>query len=279
MKIIMTLLVRDEEDIIRQNIDFHLSQGVDFIIATDNLSEDSTPDILKEYEKRGKLRYIFEERDNYNQHEWVTRMARMATLDYGADWVINNDADEFWWPLKGSIREAISSLPHSKNIIQAQRRNFVYLGMIKEDRPFYERMLYKEICSKNVLGKPLPPVVAHRGNEDVVVAQGNESVRGIGNQNIVEDLIEVFHFPIRTKTQFINKIKKGGSAYKNNTELPKETGITWKKLYEIYFEDGHLDEYLRTKAYDKLRLNKDLLSGMLIRDDRLKKFLCNLYTS
>ena len=52
MKIIMTLLVRDEEDVLRQNIDFHLSQGVDFIIATDNLSVDSTKDILKEYENR-----------------------------------------------------------------------------------------------------------------------------------------------------------------------------------------------------------------------------------
>ena len=73
MKIIMTLLVRDEEDILKQNIDFHLSQGVDFIIATDNLSVDSTKNILKEYEYHGKLRYIFEERDNYNQHEWVTK--------------------------------------------------------------------------------------------------------------------------------------------------------------------------------------------------------------
>ena len=30
MKLIMTMLVRDEEDVLRANIEFHLAQGVDF---------------------------------------------------------------------------------------------------------------------------------------------------------------------------------------------------------------------------------------------------------
>lgn len=49
----MTLLVRDEQDIIRENIEFHLSQGVSFFIVTDNLSADGTAAILKEYEEMG----------------------------------------------------------------------------------------------------------------------------------------------------------------------------------------------------------------------------------
>ena len=36
MKLVMTLVVRDEVDIIRQNIDFHLARGVDYLIAVDN---------------------------------------------------------------------------------------------------------------------------------------------------------------------------------------------------------------------------------------------------
>lgn len=65
-KLVMTLLVRNEEDIVRYNIDFHLSKGVDFIIATDNGSTDSTRDILKEYEKRGVLHLIDENTHNHN---------------------------------------------------------------------------------------------------------------------------------------------------------------------------------------------------------------------
>ena len=96
MKLVMTLLVRDEQDIIRENIEYHLAQGVDFFIATDNRSVDATTNILKEYEARGLLHYIYEGSDDYSQHAWVTRMARMAYKEFGADWVINNDADEFW---------------------------------------------------------------------------------------------------------------------------------------------------------------------------------------
>ena len=53
MKLVMTLLLRDEEDIVRENLDFHLAQGVDRVIVTDNGSEDGTVEILREYEARG----------------------------------------------------------------------------------------------------------------------------------------------------------------------------------------------------------------------------------
>ncbi len=59
-KLVMTLLARDEGDIIRRNIEFHLSHGVDFIIATDNASSDNTRDILTEYKNKGKL-YLIDE--------------------------------------------------------------------------------------------------------------------------------------------------------------------------------------------------------------------------
>src|SRR5262245_51551113 len=106
----MTLLVRDEQDILRANIEYHLAQGVDSFIVTDNRSVDATARILKDYEARGKLRYIFEASDDYNQYAWVTRMARLAYSDLGADWVINSDADEFWWPKHGTLRDTFAGV-------------------------------------------------------------------------------------------------------------------------------------------------------------------------
>ena len=121
----MTLLVRDEEDVLEANITYHLEQGVDLLIVTDNLSVDGTRDILESYEKAGHLHYILETDDDFSQSDWVTRMARMASTDYGADWVINNDADEFWWPKEGNLKSTLEAIPESIEWVWARRMNFV----------------------------------------------------------------------------------------------------------------------------------------------------------
>ncbi len=50
MKLVMTLLVRNEEEILEANLDYHLAQGVSFVIVTDHGSTDATPEILEGYE-------------------------------------------------------------------------------------------------------------------------------------------------------------------------------------------------------------------------------------
>lgn len=276
MILVMTLIVRDEEDILKENIDFHLSQGVDFIIATDNCSVDSTKEILKKYESEGKLLYIYEGDDNYNQHKWVTRIARIAVSDYGADWVINNDADEFWWPRENTLKKTFAALPSKCNVIQAHRNNFVHVYAEDDSIPFYKTMIFREVVSLNPIGKLLPPKQAHVGNRNVVVNQGNHSVDGIGQQNVIEGEIEIFHFPIRSHRQILNKIVKGGVAYARNDELPKGVGIALRTLYSEYIKNGNIDEYHQSQRYDKARLSSELKTRKIVTDTRLKNYLTNL---
>ena len=106
MKLVMTLLARDEADIVDAQIAFHLNAGVDLVIATDNRSEDGTTEILERYAHDGHLHLIREEGDDLRQTEWVTRMARLAATEFAADWVLNTDADEFWCARGGSFQRA-----------------------------------------------------------------------------------------------------------------------------------------------------------------------------
>jgi hypothetical protein len=95
MKLVLTVLARDEVDVIDAQLGFHLNAGVDYVIATDNNSQDGTTEILEEYEREGVVHLIREPAEGLRQGEWVTRMARLAAVEFGADWVINSDADEF----------------------------------------------------------------------------------------------------------------------------------------------------------------------------------------
>ncbi len=276
MQLVMTLLVRDEEDVLRANIDFHRAQGVDFFIVTDNKSEDSTPNIIRAYEQQGIAKYIYEGDDNYNQSVWVTRMARLAATDYGADWVINNDADEFWWPRNGNLLSIFASLAPAQTHLVAQRHDFVALN--QEASAFCHDMVYRKRVSLNTIGKPLPPKVAHRAHPQAEVAQGNHWAELPGEPGIVNDLVDIFHFPLRSYAQFTNKIIKGGQAYERNTTHNANVGSTWRKLYEEYKRNGLVDFY-RKQSCSPEEVAQELRAGNLISDRRLSDYIYMLERS
>lgn len=270
MKLILTLLVRDEEDIIRENILFHLNHGVDFIIATDNKSVDSTPEILKEFEKQGVLEYIFEPADDYSQWKWVTRMARLAATKYHADWVINADADEFWFPHQGSLKDALAKIPKDISVVGVKRNNFVTVN--RKHKHFYMDMLYREKVSLNSMDEPLPGKVCHRAFKNVVVRQGNHYIAQPENLQVAnKSEIEILHFPVRSFPQFENKIKLGGAAIQRNNELDKTICKTWRNLYDEYRENG-LEHYYQSQVMTKGDIEEGLKNGSLIVDTRLPDF-------
>lgn len=72
LKLIMTLVVKDEEDIIESNIRFHKAMGVDGFIVTSHNSTDRTNEILEDLKREGIiLEIIYETDPAYHQEKFV----------------------------------------------------------------------------------------------------------------------------------------------------------------------------------------------------------------
>lgn len=267
----MTLLIRDEDDILRENLLYHLSQGIDFFIVTDNLSVDNSPNILREFESQGVVHLINEKDDNYSQAIWVTRMARLAKSKFNADWVINSDADEFWWPKNGSIKSTLEKISEKYGVINVPRHNFV--PRVDTAMQILEFMVVRHVQSQNSLGQTLPSKICHRGLEDVEIQQGDHSVSSSSELMIFpESPFEIFHFPIRTYARFENKIAKGGAAYGRNKVLPTTVGSTWRKLYDDW-KEGRLTDSFLCEALTDAEIDLGMSQKTLIVDRRLRDYL------
>lgn len=280
MNIVLTILCRNEADIIADVINFHRNNGVDFIIATDNSSDDGTTDILLEYQKHGCLHLISEPEFTHDQAVWVTRMARMAAVEFNADWVINTDADEFWWPANGSLKETFAAIAADIDLLEVNRTNFV--PILQEEGSYLDRMTIRETRSYNSFGAPLPPKVCHRAYADINVADGNHKVTrsdSLPMKKSTEHDLEILHFPLRTYQQFERKIHYGAEALMRN-ERVNTTGIggTWRYLYDEYYLKGKLLDYYKSQCPPADEIAAGLREGRYVTDRRLKQFLAGIDT-
>ena len=270
MRLVMTLLVRDEQELLAANLDYHLRQGVDFVLVSDHGSTDATPDILADYVNRGLARVLPVEGEAKDQGTWVTRMARLAAAEHEADWVLNNDADEFWWPLAGTLKDMLGLIPPRYGQLAVPRHNFIARAGAG---PFWERMVIREARSQNLVGRELEPNAIHRGHPEVVVELGNHWVRAPGLAPAPAlPLIEVFHFPIRTWEQFEHKVAREGRGLLALRDRDPEVGRDALTLYELH-RRGDLADYFAQSILDEQRIEAGVARGELVLDRRLERFL------
>lgn len=266
MKLMMTLLVRDEIDIVESQLSYHLNAGVDFVIATDHDSHDGTTEVLESHEREGHL-HLIRERGRFRESAWRTRMARLAASDHGADWVINTDADEFWMPRDGSLKEILASIPASYGIVWALTNHF--LPRSGDCRAFFERMTVR-LSSFVAINDPTSPYrphakAAHRGVTDIMVRHGAH----LANSPSLRPLrdwypLDVCHFPFRSPAQYERKGVRGVRDSKPLGQYVKAA---------LAREVGRVENVYGRLAIDDATLERGLASGFLVEDTRLRDAL------
>jgi hypothetical protein len=295
MKLVMTLLARDEADIVDAWLAFHLNAGADFVVATDNRSTDGTTEILERYAREGQVRVIHEPGEDLRQDEWVTRMARLAATEHGADWVINSDADEFWWPRGASLRDMLAAVPPRYGTVGAFLRMFVPRPSLRQtgkplarspgraepnlggDGSFAERMTVRfsalaPINDPASLYKPIRKVI-HRGHPEIRVTRGNHALidspfaplRGWYP-------VEAFHFPLRSPEQCAHKAELQGTAFENIARAPTAYHAN---MFEA-LKSGTIDDYYESLVVPDDEVERGVEAGRLVVDTRLRDALQQL---
>jgi hypothetical protein len=262
----MTLAVRDEVDIIDANIRYHLDAGVDFVIATDHRSRDGTTEILRRYERDGSLQLIRRDDEAFRQMEWVNEMARLAATSHGADWVINADADEFWWPHSGTLQDVFAAVPARYGAIRGAWRHFV----LRPERPvpFHERMVVRRAPALDSTDPYCANAkVAHRADPNVHVSRGNHDAFGERLSLLREWVpLEILHFPIRSREHLETKYptKQEGHRLAGWDLVPLHVARIAESLQE---DPGEL---YRSLLVDDAACEQGVAAGLLTVDTRLR---------
>jgi glycosyltransferase involved in cell wall biosynthesis len=281
MKLVVTVMVRDEVDIIAAMVEHHVAQGVDLIIATDNGSVDGTTEVLQRYADRGVLELHHDPVQRKQQHSVVTGMARRAHTEHGADWVINADADEFWVPAdkRRTLRSALEAIPLSLNAFTVPVTNLV--GPPATRGSGVDRLLWRDVRTNEQLqaigiyAQPTSDVV-HRGDPAVEVAQGNHfvSLESAGQPDPALAL-EVLHLPWRSWLQFEQKVISAGRAYEANPDLRPSKNHHGMADYRRYLAGRLWFAFLLRQPMERDLAGRES-DGAFVHDPWLRKHLHEL---
>jgi hypothetical protein len=257
MKLVMTMMVRNEADIIAAVVEHHLAQGVDRIIVTDNASVDGTREILAQYAERGLVELHDDPRHAKQQADVVTAMARRAFTEHGADWVINADADEFYVPIdrRRTLREVMSEIPMSLQAFTADVVNLT--GTPARFGAGVQRLTWRDHRAEETLmdvaglhAHPTPNAI-HIGSPDVSVQLGNHfiSIESQG-QPPAELAIEVLHLPWRSLEHYRTKVEMSGQSFAANPMLRPSPNHHGQRDYRRFLAGYVQDFYLYRHPID-----------------------------
>jgi hypothetical protein len=197
-------------------------------------------------------------------------MARAAATEYGADWVINTDADEFWMPRGGTLKEVLQAIPETVGVVWALTCHFV--PRPDDSSPFAERMTAR-FSAQAALNDPTSPYrphakAAHRADPDIVVWFGSHRVQSRRLAPLPGwHPADVFHFPFRSLQQYERKNVR-------RAEGDKPLGQYVRGLQARV--QGRIENVYRLLVVDDETLSRGLANGSLVMDTRLRDAVSTL---
>lgn len=262
MKLGMTLLVKNEIDIIKYHIEYHKDK-MDAIVVIDNNSTDGTYEYLKSLESNNFV-VKRELSNNYLQDKWVTKMVFMLR-DMGCDWVVNSDADEFW---RGNIFREVDNLwnqGYEYLFVKSYVFKPTYLDNQRDKNPT-TRLLWRSRCHETY-----PKVIVATGPFERI-GKGNDEAFFCRNveKKVIDECI-IYHYSQRGLEHYKKKYLDGGVAIENSIKSGEIWNSQWTVPYGIFKNEGE-EAFIKYWSDNYYCSDEEKIKQWdLVFDDNIKK--------
>jgi glycosyltransferase involved in cell wall biosynthesis len=278
MKVVAVLSVKDEAELIERTIQHLQEIGVDLIIGCDMNSTDGTYEALQEH-KSDKNFWVFRLDDQLADDFQTWSRANTALVRSAeADWAIFLDADEYWIPVSGSLKDCTTLT--ETDVLTVDRFNIP----VSADGPLMPSKLAPKYYNDLLLATEVvddlrlhmrnnPAAVWIRAKAEPKVMARPEQIEGLalGGHDIVaaharllrrrtpNDLI-IAHLPFSTRSRFRRKVDNIRRLFRIHDEFFGElTAWHWRRWLALD-EMGRLDE-----EFDRTLFNAGDIAEMRMR--------------
>lgn len=231
MRIGAILMHLDETDLLRRNISYHSSIGVDYFVICDRGSSVEAQQELDELSSSENIHHFRQPLyDAENITSETMRCARLAAVEemrrvFAPDWLFPADADEFWVPADGSLASVINAADsehfkvsrfNAALVLGAVQTPFQRMreanALLQQDIIVQREQLTPERMAANGIPwvfKAIGPKFMTSRTDFVEVMPGFHDLKYSGNAHryVPPDLL-ILHLPFTTLERFSAKVAK-----------------------------------------------------------------------
>lgn len=266
MRIAAFLGVKDEVELVETAIRHLRLIGVDLIIACDSNSTDGTLEILERHRSGADFWIRTYDDRHFDPQDWprlamtVVTEARAA----GIDWMLFQDADEFWLPKTGRLKDCLAldnfdvlSVRRYNSPLKAELPqvppldpdNYAQLLLFVEPVADLRAQLADDPAMAWISGVPMPKCLARIDRIGGVSLAGHQITSADGDQlrqTVPADLL-IAHFPFTTRSRFARKVENIRALLSGiDVELPSELAWHWRRWLELHHQGAIDEEYRRS---------------------------------